>query len=144
MPFHMLRGSLEVKCPWIFRAYVALALTMPAVSSFLATFSADASPALNAASLAFSRALTSAFSQGFWFGKQVTVLVIATSSAHLEIKPRTEEVYSSRSTSPSHIAASLKTCQSVHWKQSWSTKAASLGHTVTVFFVGLIRLNRGR
>ncbi|PWA31959.1 hypothetical protein CCH79_00019274 [Gambusia affinis] len=53
-------------------------------SSFLAFRSVDASPVLNIASLAFSRALISAFSQGFWFGLRVTILVVVTSSAHLE------------------------------------------------------------
>ncbi|MEQ2203338.1 hypothetical protein XENOCAPTIV_028762 [Xenoophorus captivus] len=89
---------------------------------------ADASPVLNAASLAFSRALTSAFNQGFWFGLQVTVLVVVvTSSTHLEMKPRTEEVYSCRSTSPSY--ASVNTCQYVHCKQSWSRGCIPGPHT---------------
>lgn len=88
-------------------------LAMPAVSSFLASLSADASPSLNAACLAFSSALISAFSQGFWFVSQVTVLGVVTSSAHLEMKPRMEEVYFFQSTSPSQVAVSLKTCWSV-------------------------------
>lgn len=60
-----------------------------------------------------SRDLISAFSHGFWFGEVVTVLVVVTSSTCLEMKLRTVSGYSSRSTSPSGVAASLKTCQSV-------------------------------
>ncbi len=61
---------------------VTLPLLMAAIRFLLAALSATASPDLNSESWALRRDLTSAFSQGFWLGWILIVVVEVTSSMH--------------------------------------------------------------
>src|SRR4029434_11186612 len=75
---------------------------------------ASGSPELWAEDRALSLARTLPFTQGFWFGKVLTLTQGTTSSIHLEMYEETESVYSLMSPS----AASQNICQSVVSKQS--------------------------